>query len=167
MAKVNVFKKVSLFFKKAISKVKEFSGKFAVEATEELQKALKNGTADALAQIISATFPKAKDLPQKVVAELKIIVPKVLAAELALKELPENPTEKDIKKFADAVLKAFNVENNNSKLWTTFGAQIYGILEQDKKRTFASLVRDIEEAYQLYKDIVKKEKEETTTTTEG
>ena len=64
------------------------------------------------------------------VDELKIIVPKVLAAELALKELPDNPTEKDIKKFADAVLKAFNVENNNSKLWTTFGAQVYGIVDR-------------------------------------
>ena len=153
----NIFTKVGDFFKKVFKKAKNFSSVVAVELTEELQTALKNGTADALAQIISATFPNTKNIPQQVVAELKIIVPKILAAELALKELPENPTEKDIKKFADAVLKAFNADNNNSKLWTTFGAQVYGILEQDKKRTFASLVRDIEEAYRLYKDLFKKE----------
>lgn len=161
----NVFKKVGDFFKKVFKKVKNFTSVAAVEVTEQLQEALKNGTADAIAQIVSVTFPKAKDIPQKVVAELKIIIPKILAAELALKELPENPTEKDIKKFADAILKSFNIENNNSKLWTTFGAQVYGILEQDKKRTFASLVKDVEEAYKIYKEL--KAKENTTTINEG
>ena len=121
----NIFTKVGDFFKKVFKKAKNFSSVVAVELTEELQTALKNGTADALAQIISATFPNTKNIPQQVVAELKIIVPKILAAELALKELPDNPTEKDIKKFADAVLKAFNVENNNSKLSKTLTLSMF------------------------------------------
>ena len=60
-----------------------------------------------------------------------------------------------------------NVGNNKSKLYTVLASQIYGIIKVDLDAgtplTFAELVKDVDEAYQLYlKDKADAEADATT-----
>jgi hypothetical protein len=138
---------------KIFKSVKTDAAKIAVVITEDVQTLLKTGLAGELAKAISAIFPNVKNLPQEVVDTLQKTIPKILAAELALQGLPDNPTEQDILDFERKVLEAFSVHDSKSKLYTTLGAQVYGILYEyahGKKLTFANLVVDLEEAYQDY-----------------
>jgi hypothetical protein len=141
------------WFAKLFKWAKVDAAKIAVAITEGVQTALKSGVVGALADAISAVFPNVKHLPQDVVDELQKWIPKVLAAELALQGLPDNPTEQDILDFENKVMAAFGVHDNKSKLYTTLGAQVYGILKkysEGTSPTFAQLVLDLEEAYQDY-----------------
>lgn len=87
--------------------------------------------------------------------EINALIPEVLAAELAIEGLPVNPTPADVSAFEQRVLSAFNVNSDNSRLYTILGAQIYGIINTTvqigKPVTFAVLVADIEAAYVDYK----------------
>jgi len=83
---------------------------------------------------------------------------KLLAAELAVEGLPDNPTEADILEFEKRVFEAISGQSTfgQSKLWTTFASQMYGIIQErlatdtDGKYTFAEIVEDIEKAYQQF-----------------
>ena len=127
--------------------------KIAVAITEGVQTALKSGIVTAIADVLSSVFPQVKNLPQEIVAELQVLIPKILASELALEGLPDNPTPDDLLKFENAVLAAFNVNSDNSKLWTTLSSQIYARLQAfvgQPSVTFADLVEAVEGAYQDY-----------------
>lgn len=141
------------FFAKLFKWVKNDADKIAVAITEGVQTALKSGVVGALADAISAIFPNVKHVPQDVVDELAKQIPRILASELALQGLPDNPTPDQVLAFENAVLEAFGVHDNKSKLYTVLGAQILGILKKysdGSTPTFASLVTDLEDAYQLY-----------------
>ena len=124
--------------------------KIAVAITADIQAALQSGVVDGIASVIGAVFPSVKELPVMVVSELKIIIPKLLASELAIEGLPADPTEDDLQTFAGNVEKTFGVADSHSKLWTTLAAQVYGILQGDTTLSFASLVVDVETAYQKF-----------------
>jgi len=90
-------------------------------------------------------------------------IPKILAVELAIEGLPENPTEADIEAFEARVLTAFKVNPNNSKLYTTLAAQVYGIVQKTATNpTFANCVAAVEEAYQDYLADVAAQKQQAT-----
>lgn len=144
----NLIQEVEAWFKKVFISAQTKGDQIAIAITEDVQAALKSGIVDGIAEAISATFPSVKNIPETLVADLKVVVPKILAAELALQGLPANPAPADIQAFANSVAAAFNVNTNNSKLWTTFAAQVYAILQQDTTSNFASLVADVEQAYQ-------------------
>lgn len=141
---------------KVFSSVKKDAAKIAVAITEDVQSALKSGILGALADTISAIFPNVKHLPQDVVAEISNLAPKVLAAELAVQGLPDNPTEQDVLDFDKKILAAFELHDDKSKLYSVFTAQVYGILLKHVGKTgvtFADKLADVEEAYQdLQKD---------------
>lgn len=150
---MSIFQKVGAWLAKVFKSVKTDGAKIAVAITEDFQIALQSGIVKALADVISAVFPSVHNLPQQIVADLQILVPKILASELALQGLPDNPTEQDILDFEKRVLDAFNVHDQKSKLYTTLAAQIYGIIEKHASGTpwtFAELVAAVEEAYQDY-----------------
>lgn len=151
-------KPVGAWFAKVFKAVKTDGAKIAVAITEGIQGALKSGVVAALADLISGIFPGVKGLPQEIVADLNIWIPKILAAELAIEGLPDSPTEQDILAFENRVLAAFGVHDDKSKLYTVLASQIYGILKKHvdagEAFTFASLVADVEEAYALYKQDV-------------
>jgi hypothetical protein len=146
------FSKAFAWLKKTFISIKTDGAKIAVVITQDLQDALSSGTADMIAKIIESVFPSVHNLPEVIVAELKVVVPKTLAVELAVSALPDNPTEQDIKDFEARILDAFNVHDDKSKLYTTLAADVYGILErhQGNSWTFAQRVKAVEEAYQDY-----------------
>ena len=145
---MNLLQKIEAWIAKEFTDFKSQGAKIAVAITEDIQTALKSGIVGGLADVVSAVFPSVKNIPQEIVAELQLIVPKILAAELALQGLPANPQPADLDAFATNVLASFNVKNNNSKLYTTLAAQVYGILQADTTDSFASLVNDVEQAFQ-------------------
>lgn len=92
-------------------------------------------------------------LPTQVANVLNSAIPKILVFELGIEGLPDNPTEQDVLAFEQSILKAFNVSSDNSKLYTTLAAQIYGIIKTTSETTpghFADWVNAIEEAYLDY-----------------
>jgi hypothetical protein len=151
---MSLFSKIGDFLKKIWKGVKDSSDTIAIAITEEIQGAIKSGALASTAQIVEAVLPSTGKLPEELVAKLEAAIPKILAVELSIKHLGDSPTEADIKEFETAVLTAFGVLDDRSKLWSTLSAQIYGIIKADvdagTKYTFAQCVIDVEKAWQYY-----------------
>jgi hypothetical protein len=144
----NIIKNIEDWFSKEFKNFQSQTDKIAIIITQDVQAALDSGIVDGVASVVSAVFPSVKNIPEEVVTELKVVIPKLFAVELAIEGIPANATQDDITKFANAVMAAFKINDNKSKLYTTWAAQIYGILLKDTTKTFASLVIDVEQAYQ-------------------
>lgn len=151
---MSIFTKVWDWLKGAFSYIKQDADKVAISITEEVKALLSSGVVTFLATFIDTEFKTT--LGQDVVNLLNKVVPKVLAVELAIQGLPDNPTADDLKAFSDAVVKAFTGldPQGKTKLYTTLAAQVYGIIETEVNKhepvTFAELVAAVEEAYQDY-----------------
>ena len=135
--------------------VKNDAAKIAVSVTEGIQTVLKTGILKPVAELIDASLHT--HLGEDALALLDANITKILAVELAIVGLPDNPTPADIEDFSNRVCQAIAGKNlaGNSKLWTTLAAQVYGIIETEVNKhepvTFATLVADVELAYQDYK----------------
>jgi len=151
---MSLFTKIGDFLKKIWKGIKDDSDSVAIAITEEIQAGLNSGTLASFAQIIEAIMPATGKLPEQIVAKLQVAVPKILAVELAIKHLPDNPTADDLKIFEQDILNAFGLLDDHSKLWTTLSAQVYGIIKADvdagTRYTFAQCVIDVEKAWQYY-----------------
>lgn len=151
---MSIFTKVWSWLKGAFSYIKQDADKVAISITEEVKSLLDSGVVTAITDFIDAEFKT--QLGAEVVALLNRFVPKALAVELAIQGLPDNPTQADIRAFSDAIVKAFTGlgPQGKTKLYTTLAAQVYGIIETEVNKhqpvTFAELVSDVEDAYQLY-----------------
>jgi len=155
---MSIFKKIGGWFAKVFKGVKTDGVKIAIAVTEGVKSALNSGLINFIAQVI----PGHNDIPKEIVTVLNQWIPKLLAAELAVQGLPDNPTEQDIVNFEDRVIAAFGKVDNKSKLYTVLSAQIYGIIRarvgDGTPYTFAELVVDVEQAYQDYqKDLADQE----------
>lgn len=158
MSITSIFKAIGDWLKDKFTHIKNDGAKVAISVTEGLKKALQSGVLDGIASIIDHIA--GGSIADTVVDLLKANINKILSVELGLQGLPDDPSEDDLKAFTDSVIDAFTSldKQGKSKLYTTLAAQIYGILkadlEDDGEITFASLVKDIEDAYQDYlKDV--------------
>lgn len=117
-----------------------------------LQSFWNTGTPGFLAGILDQLTKSG--VPTTVVNAVGKELPNMLAVSLAIQGLPADPTDQQVIDFEQRVLAAFNVHDDKSKLYTTLGAQLLGIIRRDlipgQKFTFAKLVTDLEEAYQDY-----------------
>ncbi len=133
---------------------KEGAGKTAVTITEAIKTATEGSLVTTLADTIDQIFHT--HLAVDVITLLNKVAIQALAAELSLEGLPDNPTEADILAFETAVIKAISGldPKGQSKLWTTFAAQVYGHLQEalkdDDTLTFAEIVSIVENSYQDY-----------------
>jgi hypothetical protein len=124
----------------------------AVTLTETLKTILANPVTGFLVNMADAIT--ASQVPSNIANLINSYIPKLLAVELSIEGLPANPTEADILAFEQRIMTAFNVTSNNSKLYTLFGAQVYGIIQQNiasGNQNFAGWVVAIEQAYTDYK----------------
>jgi hypothetical protein len=149
-----ILRKIGTWLAKVFKNIKTDGAKTAVAITEGLQTGLKLGILSTIADVVSALFPVTGNLPRVIVADLDKALPKILAAELAIEGLPDKPSQQDMLDFENRVLTAFNVHDDNSKLWTSLAAQVYGIIQKhagEPDIPFSRLMADVEEAYQDYK----------------
>lgn len=123
----------------------------AIVITETIKTLLANPVASLLENI--ADTITGTQLPTNIANQITAIIPKILAVELGIEGLPPNPTPDQILAFEQAVLKAFNVNSNNSKLYTELAAQIYGIIQTAAAtgvNNFATWVDAVEQMYAAY-----------------
>src|ERR1700676_2898622 len=123
----------------------------AVTITEGIKAILANPVTGFLVNV--ADLVTGTQIPLAIANAINGLIPKVLAAELAIEGLPDNPTEAQVLAFEQSILGAFNVASNNSKLYTVLGAQVYGIIqtaESTGNTNFAGWVTAIEAAYVDY-----------------
>lgn len=126
----------------------------AVTVTNGVKDALASGTVDFIATIADGLTKS--NVPSEIVGLIKLIIPKILAFELAIEGLPPNPTQDDIIAFETRALAALGISFQKDKVWATITAQV--ILEvksmlNDGKITFA-------EAFQLGQDVYKDYKQD-------
>lgn len=125
--------------------------KVAIVITQTIKTLLTNPIAGFLENIADTVTNS--QLPTAIVNTLIGIIPKILAVELGIQGLPDNATPAQISAFEQSVMAAFSVTSNNSKVYTTLAAQIYGIIQAsiaNGKTNFADLVADVEQAYADY-----------------
>lgn len=126
----------------------------AVSITEEIKTVLSSGFVKTVAGYVDEQFKT--HLAEDVIAGINSAIPKVLAVELAVEGLPDNPTEQDVLDFENRVYKAVTGLDpvGTSKLYSTLGAQIYGIIkpqvDSGEPLTWAIMIKDVEDAYQDY-----------------
>lgn len=150
MAKFNLW----TWFKNIFKNVKKHGAQVAITITEQVKDALNTGAAGFIALTVDNLANT--HLAENVLSILRTNIPKLLAVELAVQGLPDNPTKEDILKFETDVINAFGKMDKKSKFYTTFAADVYGIVKEtlettpDKKPTFAELVAAVEKAYERY-----------------
>ncbi len=139
------------FFDRFFTHVVRDADIVAISVTEAIKSALDTGAAGFVAGVIDSLFKT--HVAEDVLTILKKYIPKVLAAELAVQGLPDDPTEADVLEFENRILAAFSVHDEKSKLYTVLAAQIYGVIKKTAKETpgnFADWVSAVEEAYRDY-----------------
>lgn len=163
-------KSIFAWFGRIFKTVKDDAAKIAVAITEQVQKGLQSGIFFGVAVIVDDTFHT--HLGEEVVNFLNNNIHKLVAAELAIEGLPDNPTQADIEAFAERISEAIAGKDltGKSKLWTSLGAQITGIIETQvngkEPITYAVLVADVEQAFNDYKADLAVQAEETATETD-
>lgn len=165
MSQENIFQEVELFVVKEAKAVgqeaytiaKAFkegvlkADQIAIYITQDINAALQSGTADDIAQILSGIFPSVKNIPAELVAELRIAIPEGLAIELGLQAELTNYSPDNTGAFVTAILGAFKVDADNSKMWSELSVKITTKL-QNTPRTFAGIVKAIDEIFLEIKD---------------
>lgn len=139
------------WFKKNVVDHTKDAAKVAMVVTETVKTLLANPVTGFLTNLLDTVTNT--QLPTEVVNIISGAIPKILAVELGIQGLPDNPTPDQILAFEQAILKAFNVNADNSKLYTILGAQVYGIIQDTLNNTpgkFADWVNAVEQAYISY-----------------
>lgn len=140
---------------KLFKSIKTDTAKVAVSITEAIQSSLKSGLLPLIADVVDSVFKT--HIGEDVLAELNKLTPKILAIELGLVGLPDNPTAEDITAFANKVSEAIAGKDltGRSKLWTTLSAQIAVMIENQVNNNtalnWATVIADVEQAFQDYK----------------
>lgn len=148
---MSIFTSVWTWLKKAFGTIENSADSVAISITEDIKGALASGVLGFLANVIDALTKS--NIAAEVVSILEAKIPEILAVELAIQGLPANPTQADILTFENAILKAFSVTDEKSKLYTVLAAQIFGIIQTTVNNTpgkFADWVSAVETAYQDY-----------------
>src|ERR1700749_1333049 len=126
---MSIFAKIGAWLKKAFTTIKDDADTVAITVTEGIKQAIADGLLPAIAILTDSLFKT--HLAEDVIAILNANINKILAVELAIQGLPDNPTEQDIQNFGNAVVTAVSglSPTGKSKLFTTLAAQVYGIIE--------------------------------------
>lgn len=163
---MSIFQKIGAWFKKAFTSVKTDGAKIAITITQGIKVALADGVLPAIGSVVDSVT--GGHVGAEAIALLNANIYKILALELAIQGIPDSPTQADIQSFGDSVIKAISGldATGKSKLYTSFAAQVYGIIQVDVNKgtpiTFAQLVADVEEAYQDYQQDIADEADTTT-----
>jgi uncharacterized protein (DUF2267 family) len=144
------FQSIGAWFAKAFKNIQTDAAPVAVAIVEELQTLLKSGVATFLENVLDTMLKSG--VPTAIANAISAALPKILADLLAIEGLPTSPTDVQLTAFSQAVLAAWGINDNTSKVYTTLGAQIIGIIRANtapgQKFTFAVLVADLEQSYQ-------------------
>lgn len=129
-----------------------------VAITGGINTAINSGIVGSIAGVLESLIPSLGHLPEELIAQIKIYLPKLLATALAIEGLPDNPTQQQILDFERRFMDAFNIVSDTSKFYTTFAADLYGIIQKysadTTPKTFAQKVILIESIFQAYKSDV-------------
>lgn len=138
------------FTKVVVDHIKS-TAQIAVVITETVKAILDNPIASFLENIADGITHT--NLPTEIANAVNAEIPKILAIELGIQGLPDNPTPDQILAFENSVLTAFGVTSDKSKLYTTLAAQIYGRIQTTISTTpgkFADWVKTVEESWEDY-----------------
>lgn len=143
---------VKSVFKKADHTLLEI----AIKVTNTVKDALNSGFVDIITKLIPG------DIDNKFVDLLKLEVPKILAAELLLKALPEATTETDAQAIGKQLLDAFGglSDTDKEEFYTSVAAKIFIFINAHKngeKVTFGQAAQLVEGAYQEWLVLQSKE----------
>lgn len=147
MAKWNLWTIIKNIFKGA---KKDFAH-LAVVILEDIKPALNSGVVGFLSKLFDSLTKS--NIAEDVIKFLQTNIPKILAANLAIQGLPDNPTSDEILKFEQDIIEAFGKLDKKSKLYTIFVADTYGILQEtfettpDVPPTYAEWVETIQKIF--------------------
>lgn len=143
---------VGHFFAGAFKWVETDGSKIALAIIEEIKTITDNPSTGFLVNLLDELTKS--NIPSEIIAQLKAKLPDALAVTLAIQGLPADPTEQDIEDLEKRILDAFGVTADKSQFYSTLGAKIISIIRANtmpgQTFTFATLVNDLETAYQAY-----------------
>ena len=123
MSLLKILTGIGAWFKKVFIDHTQSAASVAVTITEYAKTFLNSGIAGLLENLADSVT--GTQLPTEAATAVNNAIPKILAVELSIEGLPDNPQPADILAFEQRVLAAFNVTGDNSKLYTELAACRY------------------------------------------
>lgn len=143
---------VGHWFSNAFKWVETDGAKIAVAIIEELKTLFNSGAADFFGQIMDVLTKS--NIPTEILDAIRKELPNASAIALGLQGLPADASDEAVANLANTILLTFNVTPDKSKFYSSLGASVIGIIRAHTMPgqvfTFATLVTDLEEAYQAY-----------------
>lgn len=125
-----------------------------IQAAVKITEAIKDGLYSPLTGWITSVIPG--DIDDKIVAWAKPAILKVLASELLLKDVVDNPTEEDIQALGEEIRQAFGglPDDKKGKFYTSVAAEL-GVFFHEQagtKITFGEAAAEAEILWQKWQN---------------
>lgn len=140
---------------KVFHSIKDKIAPVAVAITEGVKTFSESPLAETIAKILDSAL--GSHIAEDVLVFVRKNIFKLLAAELAITDLPNDPSDEDILEFENKVFQAIAGKDPQarSKFFTIFAAESYGIIKsytdtEVPDLTFAQKIELIEKEYQAY-----------------
>lgn len=125
---------------------------FAIDATQDINEAIKSGDAQALVNILGALNSGAGHVAQDILDQAKVLGPKVLATELGLQALEVGATAESSIAWANGVVEAYGSVDDitKSKVWNTLATKLAILYDNGRttNKTWIDWAETVEEAFQ-------------------
>lgn len=131
---------------------------FAIDATQDINVAVKSGEAQAVVDILTGFNSGAGHLAQGILDEAKALAPKVLATELGLQALETGATAESAVAWARGVVTAYGSADDitKSKVWNTLATKLAILYDNGRtaNKTWIQWAQTIEEGFQAIKQAI-------------
>lgn len=151
---MSIFSKAWQWLKKELKFIERDGAKIAITVTEHVKEGLQSGVIGFLATLADNLLKS--HVAEDVVAAINKNIDKVIALELALQGLPDNPTAQQLSDFEQQIIGAFGKLDNKSKLYSTIAAQVALIVDKlypnadAPNPTWAEIIAAVQEAFLDY-----------------
>lgn len=131
---------------------------FAIDATQDINVAVKSGEAQAVVDILTGFNSGAGHVAQGILDEAKLLAPKVLATELGLQALESGATAESALDWAKGVVAAYDSADDitKSKVWNTLATKLAILYDNGRttNKTWIDWAKTVEVAFQAIQQAV-------------
>ncbi len=127
----------------------------AIDVTEDINNAIKSGTAQEVVDILNSIDSKVGTVAQDLLNEAQTLAPKVLASELGLQTLESGATAEQAVTWAQSVIDAYasSSQITQTKVWSTLATTLAVLYDNGRttNKTWADWLGTVDQAFKAIK----------------
>lgn len=134
----------------------------AIAVTEDINNAVKSGTAQEVVSVLIAINPQVGNVAQDILNEAQTLAPKILATELGLQTLESGATAEQAVAWAQSVVNAYAsaTQIQQTKVWSTLATQLAVLFDNGRtqNKTWADWIGTVDQAFKAIQQAVANQK---------